>query len=111
MCHSIQPTRANVLKDILNEADPTVVLADKTGRAALGQTALSSVRVFDPNTQSNQPTSNPQVPRLTSRDLAYIIYTSGSTGKPKGVMTEHRSVVNHAKAHIKFSRVLLFASI
>jgi pristinamycin I synthase-3/4 len=105
------------LKDILNDADPTIVLADKTGRAALGQTALSSMRVFDPNTQLNQPTSNPQVPRQTSRDLAYIIYTSGSTGKPKGVMIEHRSVVNYAKAHIKFSRVrndsrvLLFASI
>ncbi|KAK3817727.1 MAG: putative non-ribosomal peptide synthetase [Benniella sp.] len=74
------------LKDILNGADPTIVLADKTGRAS---------------------PVNPH-PLLkfikTSQDLAYIIQTSGSTSKPKGVMIEHRSVIKYAEAHIGISR-------
>ncbi|KAK3817724.1 MAG: putative non-ribosomal peptide synthetase [Benniella sp.] len=76
------------LKDILNGADPTIVLADKTGRFI-----------------------------KTSRDLAYIIQTSGSTDKPKSVMIEHRSVIKYAEAHIgirrdrNHNRVLLSTSI
>ena len=49
------------LKDILNDADSMIV--HKTGCASPGQTALSSMRVFDPNMQLCQPASNPQVPQ------------------------------------------------
>ncbi|KAF9350088.1 hypothetical protein BGX34_001421, partial [Mortierella sp. NVP85] len=98
------------LNDILADASPDVVVADASGRMALGEEAVTSMAVVDPNEplsvdqisernhartiSSSQLVSNPQVVRLTSFNLAYVIYTSGSTGKPKGVMIEHRGTVN-----------------
>ncbi|OWO81986.1 non-ribosomal peptide synthetase [Photorhabdus luminescens] len=94
----------------------TIVLADSTGLAALGEQALAGLTVLDPNILPDQPDSNPQVPILTSRHLAYVIYTSGSTGTPKGVMIEHRGLVNLIRDKITqfdicpASRMLQFAS-
>ncbi len=101
---------------LLTDAAPTILLADNIGRAALGEEALKTLTILDPNTLPDQPDSNPQVPDLTSRHLAYVIYTSGSTGRPKGVMIEHQSVVNLALEQIAqfdvgvTSRILQFAS-
>ncbi|KAG0240651.1 hypothetical protein BGX31_001789 [Mortierella sp. GBA43] len=105
------------LRNILADAEPKIALVDKSGRIALGETALASLTALDPSTPIDHSKSNPQVAGLNSRRLAYIIYTSGSTGKPKGVMIEHRGVVNLVQAHTKFfgirhdSRFLQFASI
>ncbi|QTL39953.1 amino acid adenylation domain-containing protein [Xenorhabdus budapestensis] len=101
---------------MLNDAAPLVVLADNTGRAALGEEALAKLTVLDPNTLPDQSDNNPQIPALTSRHLAYVIYTSGSTGMPKGVMVEHRGLVNLIRDKISqfdihsHSRMLQFAS-
>ncbi|KAK3827397.1 MAG: syringopeptin synthetase C [Benniella sp.] len=101
------------IKYILQDASPTIAVADQAGQAVLEGSALT---IVDPNTLLDQPISNPCLPELTPRHLAYIIYTSGSTGKPKGVMIEHRSTVNLVQTHTKFygfhqdSRVLQFAS-
>nr|WP_323073551.1 non-ribosomal peptide synthetase [Mycetohabitans endofungorum] len=83
---------------ILADAAPTIVLADETGHAALGQAALACRTVLDPNELPPRADANPQVPSLTARHLAYVIYTSGSTGTPKGVMVEHRNVTNFLTA-------------
>ncbi|WP_086956409.1 non-ribosomal peptide synthetase, partial [Xenorhabdus innexi] len=103
---------------MLSDAAPLVVLADNTGRAALGEEALTKLTVLDPNDISpDQRDNNPQVSALTSRHLAYVIYTSGSTGTPKGVMVEHRGFVNLIQDKISqfaihsHSRVLQFASV
>ncbi|KOY63119.1 hypothetical protein AM629_05190 [Photorhabdus heterorhabditis] len=101
---------------MLDEAAPSVVLADETGRAALDEQVLTKFTVLDPNILPNQPDNNPHIPALTSRHLAYVIYTSGSTGTPKGVMLEHRGLVNLIRDKItQFdiraeSRMLQFAS-
>ncbi len=104
------------LGHILADAEPAILLADNTGRAALGEKALADLIMLDPNIQFDQADSNPQIPELTERHLAYVVYTSGSTGTPKGVMVEHRGVVNLALAQItrfsvnETSRILQFAS-
>ncbi|KAF9944851.1 hypothetical protein BGZ72_001907, partial [Mortierella alpina] len=78
------------LQDILSDASPSVILADAVGSSTLGQAALSSLTVVDPNWQSGDAVDNPHVPTLSTHHLAYVIYTSGTTGKPKGVLIEHR---------------------
>ncbi|KAG0214379.1 hypothetical protein BGX28_002196, partial [Mortierella sp. GBA30] len=105
------------LRDILQDAAPTIVLADRVGRMALGELALASLTVLDPNSQELLPKINPRVAGLTSHHLAYVIYTSGSTGKPKGVMIEHQGAVNLVYNRPKLfgigpsSRILQFASL
>ncbi|KAK9680247.1 hypothetical protein K7432_015999 [Basidiobolus ranarum] len=81
------------LADILSDASPSIILADKHGQNTIGEASLLTLTVIDPNMQLDENhTENPQVPSLTSHHLAYVIYTSGSTGKPKGVMVEHAQV-------------------
>ncbi|UPJ95289.1 non-ribosomal peptide synthetase [Bradyrhizobium sp. 172] len=110
------------LKQVLEDAQPQLLLADAAGRSALGADALADLTVVDLETATSAwaklPASDPD-PRalgLTSRHLAYVIYTSGSTGTPKGVMIEHRGLVNLGLAQIGLfgvcsnSRVVQFAS-
>ncbi len=81
------------LTHILVDAAPSILLADTAGRSALGEAALASLTVLDPNELPAQAQTNPHVSALTSHHLAYVIYTSGSTGRPKGVMVEHAQIV------------------
>ncbi|KAF9360587.1 hypothetical protein BGX34_007687 [Mortierella sp. NVP85] len=80
------------LLDILTDASPGILIADDYGKQALGDDILSFLIVADLSVMDVD--TNPQLPGLTSQNLAYIVYTSGSTGKPKGVMVEHQGLVN-----------------
>ncbi|KAF9940143.1 hypothetical protein BGZ65_008002 [Modicella reniformis] len=90
------------LLSIINDAAPGIALLDTTGRATLNEgnllrsllTGIHSIIMLDPNDCLASPSTNPEVPGLTSSCLAYVMYTSGSTGRPKGVMVEHQGVVN-----------------
>ncbi|CAO3572894.1 unnamed protein product [Mortierella alpina] len=105
------------LRGIFADANPFILVADKTGRAALDNSTLRSLILVDPSTSLTQPGLNPCLDELTPRNLAYVIYTSGSTGKPKGVMVEHRGVASLVQYHSELigvhegSRMLQFASI
>nr|WP_283099539.1 non-ribosomal peptide synthetase [Pseudomonas sp. MWU15-20650] len=72
---------------MLEDSAPTVVLAQGTTHALLGEVPVVDL---DQPTWQHLPSDNPAVASVT----AYVIYTSGSTGQPKGVINEHAGVVN-----------------
>ncbi|MER8951062.1 amino acid adenylation domain-containing protein, partial [Mesorhizobium sp. M0809] len=88
------------LRQIVDDAEPQLLLCDAAGRTALGTKALADVSVVDldmatPVWAARSPLDpEPRTLGLTSRHLAYVIYTSGSTGTPKGVEMSHGSLVN-----------------
>jgi amino acid adenylation domain-containing protein len=105
----LDPTHASDrLRDILCDASPACLIADKKGlvateattQATMQATALVDLSSID----IPQISANPRNPQLTPNHLAYVIYTSGTTGKPKGVMVEHQGVVNLvASRHSSFA--------
>ncbi|KAF9342714.1 hypothetical protein BGX26_006993, partial [Mortierella sp. AD094] len=81
----LDPTFASErLNDILVDASPPILLADKSGLEALHSPILQSMKVIDTSIVLDGKASNPVVLDLMPHHLAYVIYTSGSTGKPKG---------------------------
>ncbi|SFH04304.1 amino acid adenylation domain-containing protein, partial [Duganella sp. CF458] len=81
---------AERLQYLLQDCLPALLLADPifTGQLDTGAIPLMSLDSFA--VAEGEPSANPVIAGLESRNLAYVIYTSGSTGKPKGVMVEHR---------------------
>ncbi|KAG0021617.1 hypothetical protein BGZ80_002024, partial [Entomortierella chlamydospora] len=95
------------LNDILEDASPSILLADESGIKALDPSISDSIVIVDPNATFKESTTNPHVAELLSHHLAYVIYTSGSTGKPKGVMVEHSQVTrlfNASEAWFNFQK-------
>ncbi|KAF9944396.1 hypothetical protein BGZ72_002429, partial [Mortierella alpina] len=104
------------LKAIVRDATPSVLIADDTGRKALGEPLVATLTVVDPSRIPMGVYGNPHVSGLASSSLAYVIYTSGTTGTPKGVLVEHQGVVNLISSRQKHlliestSRMTLFFS-
>nr|WP_314484255.1 non-ribosomal peptide synthetase [uncultured Pseudomonas sp.] len=81
------------LRFMLENSSPVAVLVHRATAglfAALQQRTLD----LDGDDWAAGPGTDPQVPGLGPRQLAYVMYTSGSTGTPKGVMVEHRGLCN-----------------
>ncbi|KAF8918514.1 hypothetical protein BGZ58_004833, partial [Dissophora ornata] len=82
------------LLNILSDSSPLVLLADSTGKKALGEKCPTTLTTLDPSISPNEAVDcNPVVPGLNPSNLSHVIYTSGTTGTPKGVMIEHRMIV------------------
>ncbi|MBB5360914.1 amino acid adenylation domain-containing protein, partial [Rhodanobacter sp. ANJX3] len=84
------------LQWVCEDAAPRWLVCDATGRAALGDAALTQRCVLDVATAGTRATAARAVRPVdgSDRDVAYVIYTSGSTGTPKGVLIEHAQATN-----------------
>ncbi|KAG0225956.1 hypothetical protein BGX31_007457 [Mortierella sp. GBA43] len=105
------------LRSILQDAGPSILIADTVGRNTLGSDVLLKVQVVSPYKIEQNNAGNPQIIHLTSQNLAYVIYTSGSTGKPKGVLVEHQGAINLVCKEVEMfgitsaSRLMQFTSL
>ncbi|HDS1681406.1 TPA: amino acid adenylation domain-containing protein, partial [Pseudomonas putida] len=80
---------------LLADSAPALVLASTAieGLPPIPRLDLDQAEAFAANS------SNPELPELDARQLAYLVYTSGSTGQPKGVMIEHQTLANLVHWH------------
>ena len=92
---------ANRMRDILEEAGASVVVAD-VQNDLLNSPRQIAVPASD---QFDHQSRFVSVPRGTESRLAYVIYTSGSTGKPKGVEITHANLSNLIAWHIDAFKV------
>ncbi len=113
------------LEQVLGEADVLLVLADATGRDALGPRRGGYPTLLDVDDLANGAVSRrgagpAPFPRTDATgDTAYVIYTSGSTGTPKGVAMSHRPLLNllawqqadTVRAGLSAPRTLQFAAL
>ncbi len=83
------------LKEILHDAEPSVILTDSLNHDATKEIAQlqGSVLCFD---ECVKTPADPVKCCAEPGDLAWLVYTSGSTGKPKGVMQTHRNLIHNA---------------
>jgi non-ribosomal peptide synthetase-like protein len=82
------------IAQIFEDAEPTLILTNTSGRARLQTANLLSLPCLLAS-EAIQAESPPCPPlSITPQSLAYMIYTSGTTGRPKGVMISHESICN-----------------
>lgn len=90
----LEPTGPDlIIRHVLAEADPLVVITQEAYRVRLADTADRIVLTLDgaplPGTDGG-----PLPEQAGPADLACVFYTSGSTGLPKGALIEHRNLLH-----------------
>jgi len=78
---------------MLGDAQPTLVLTQRSKRDGLPETSARIILLDEEQTFLNSPSDN-LTPVSPLSDVAYVIYTSGSTGNPKGVMVPRSALMN-----------------
>jgi amino acid adenylation domain-containing protein len=75
------------LKDTLTDADPAMLINDRTAPAELSSSPVAWS--LDHLAAEAALVTAPPPDAPDPGDIAYVIYTSGSTGRPKGVLVQH----------------------
>ena len=74
---------------LLADAQPVLLLTERSVAAALPQSASRPVLLLDDPAPEEDPRPLPAAAPARPEHPAYLIYTSGSTGRPKGVVVTH----------------------
>ncbi|WP_433655076.1 amino acid adenylation domain-containing protein [Nocardia sp. CA-128927] len=82
----------NRLRDMIDDADPAVVVTHDWMREWLSDERLLLCLDTDESLPAQPVTDLPDTPH--PGNLMYLMYTSGSTGRPKGVMVSHAAIAN-----------------
>ena len=100
----LNPTDPPVrLKQLLEDAQPVLILTDATNRQLAAETGGTNVGiVLFEECAAQGSTQNLNI-RISAREIAFLVYTSGSTGRPKAVMQTHAQVFQNAS---RLSRAL-----
>lgn len=104
------------LRQVLEDAEPALLVADAEHRAAAAECAPPACAVVGFDEPAVGPEHDPEV-SIAPDDVAFLLYTSGSAGRPKGVMQTHRNVLHNAArlsrgmALAAEDRLLLLASL
>jgi amino acid adenylation domain-containing protein len=88
---------ADRIEFMLEDARPTVIVADGGGVAPLNR--LDDVALFTEWDELGRESTDALSTTARPDDLAYVIYTSGSTGRPKGAMITNASLANAFHAY------------
>ncbi len=90
------------LKDMIEEAAVTVVLADETTAMRLGSVAPPArfLTLDCRQTDATAPLSG-----VSAGNTAYVVFTSGTTGRPKAIAISHEGVVNLHVAQRQIFRI------
>ncbi|MET9589220.1 amino acid adenylation domain-containing protein [Streptomyces sp. NPDC006539] len=82
------------VRDLLEEAQPVVVLTTAAGMARLGGMGVAVECLDGPDLRWAACPADALPDSAGPLDPAYMIFTSGSTGRPKGVVVPHRAISN-----------------
>ena len=95
------------LRDIVDQANPMLVLASREQRELVVRIASRSVQTVDMEHMLALKPRSTQLPVVHPSSMLYVVFTSGSTGTPKGVIITHSnfsSAIRHQKEAIRLSR-------
>ncbi|BCJ41918.1 long-chain-fatty-acid--CoA ligase [Actinoplanes ianthinogenes] len=90
------------LSQVVEDADPTLIIATPELAPNLRELGLAPVHDFDDvaleTLYISRGPRSPQTTQVQPTDLAALIYTSGSTARPKAVMAPHAQVTFASRA-------------